>query len=132
MSLFSKLLNALKGKPPGGSDRYIPIYVYSNRCQELIVGQIDIMNEVSLADEGGSYYVRKVLHTSGKDRCFGQVEVEVWLDQNKRIARSEVQGGRWLTVDEFEAELARQAEEAARVAEETETTKNAQDSDHGA
>ena len=29
------------------------------------------MNETSLSDAGdGSYYVRKVVHTSGKNRCF--------------------------------------------------------------
>jgi hypothetical protein len=112
MSLFSKLLNAVKGKPPGGSDRYIPIYVYSNRCREAIAAQIDIMNEISLDDSYKGYFVRKVLHTSGKNRCFGQVEIEVWLDHNKEIVRQEVQGGRWLTKEEYQAELARQAEEA--------------------
>lgn len=113
MSLFTQLLNALKGKPPGGSQRYIPIYVYSNRCRELIVAQIDIMNEVSLDEDNKGYFVRKVLHTSGKDRCFGQVEIEVWLDHNKEIVRQEVQGGRWLTAQEYQAELTRPTEETA-------------------
>jgi len=111
MSLFTQLLNALKGKPPGGSDRYIPIYVYSNRCRELIVAQIDIMNEVSLDEDNKGYFVRKVLHTSGKDRCFGQVEIEVWLDHNKEIVRQAVQGGRWLTAAEYQAELTKPIEE---------------------
>ena len=112
MSLFSKLLNAFQGKPPGGSDRYIPIYVYSNRCREPSAAQIDIMNEISLNDDSKGYFVRKVLHTSGKNRCFGQVEIEVWLDSGKKIERHEVQGGRWLTKEEYQAELTRQAEEA--------------------
>ena len=65
------------------------------------------MNEISLDDENqGGYYVRKVLHTSGKDRCFGEVEFEIWLDSKKRIVRQEVHGGRWLSVDEYEAEVA--------------------------
>lgn len=117
MSLFSKLLNALKGKPPSGSDRYIPIYVYSNRCREPLAAQIDIMNEISRDDDYKGYFVRKVLHTSGKNRCYGQVEIEVWLDSEKRIVRQEVTGGRWLTQEEYQAELARQAEAAEEEAE---------------
>jgi hypothetical protein len=51
--------------------------------------------------------VRKVLHTSGASRCFGQVEVQVWLDGKKQITRHEVQGGRWLTAEEYAAEIER-------------------------
>ena len=83
------------------------------------------MNETSLADEGG-YYVRKGLHTSGKNRCFDQVEVELWLNAKKQIVRHEVQGGQWLTADEYEAEVARLEEaeaeaEAAAEADKTQT-----------
>ena len=104
MGFFKRWMNALSGTAPTGSDRYLPIYVFSNRCREAVVGQVDMLNELSLADEGG-YYVRKVLHTSGKSRCFGQVEVEVWLDSKKHIVRNAVQGGRWLTADEYQTEL---------------------------
>jgi hypothetical protein len=107
MSFFTRFLNSLKGQAPTGSDRYLPIYVYSNRCREPIVGQLDLMNEISLADEGG-YYGRKVLHTSGKQRCFSQVEVELWLDPKKRVTHYEVQGGRWLTAEEYAAALEEQ------------------------
>lgn len=108
MSFLSKLFGPLFGKPaPAGSDRYLPIYVLSHRCREAVAGQIDLMNEVSLDDENaGGYYVRKVLHTSGKSRCFGEVEVEVWLDGKKRVVRQEVHGGRWLSSDDYEAEIA--------------------------
>lgn len=121
MGFFSKLFGAFQGKPPTGNDRYIPIYVLSNRCHEPIAGHIDMMNEISLDDENkASYYTRKVLHSSGKDRCFAQVEVEVWFDSHKRIVRQEVQGGRWLTSEEYHAELMRQAGEAAARAAEAE------------
>ena len=107
MSFLTRFFNTLKGQAPTGSDRYLPIYVYSNRCREPIVGQLDLMNEISLADEGG-YYGRKVLHTSGKQRCFAQVEVELWLDAKKRITHYEVQGGRWLTAEEYAQALEEQ------------------------
>jgi hypothetical protein len=116
MSFFSKLFAPFTGKGPSGSDRYLPIYAFSTRCREPVAGQVDMMNETSLDDENqGGYYVRKVLHTSGKGRCFGEVEFELWLDGKKRIVRHEVHGGRWLTAAEYETEV---AEAEARAAEE--------------
>jgi hypothetical protein len=106
MSFLSKLFGPLFGRTPSGSDRYLAIYALSHRCHEAVAGQVDLMNEVSLDDENaGGYYVRKVLHTSGKGRCFGEVEFELWLDSKKRLVRQEVHGGRWLSVDEYEGEL---------------------------
>lgn len=117
MGFFSKIMAAFTGKAPGGSDRYLPIYVLDHRCREPIAGQIDLLNELSLAeDEGAGYYVRKVLHTSGAGRCFGQVEVQLWLDNKKQIKQHEVQGGRWLTAEEYAAELERRAAEAEAAA----------------
>jgi multidrug efflux pump subunit AcrA (membrane-fusion protein) len=113
MAFFSRLLNSLKGKPPMGDDRYLTIYVWGNRCREPIAAQVDLMNELSLTDDGdGSYYVRKVVHSAGKHRCFDQVEVELRLDAKKRVADHTVTGGRWLTAQEYEAEVARLAAEA--------------------
>lgn len=117
MGFFSKIMAAFTGKAPSGSERYLPIYVLDHRCREPIAGQIDLLNELSLTEEeGAGYYVRKVLHTSGANRCFGQVEVQVWLDGKKQIKQHEVQGGRWLTAEEFAAEMGRQAAEAEEAA----------------
>ncbi len=113
MGFFSRIMAAFTGKAPRGSDRYLPIYVLDHRCREPIAGQIDLLNELSLAEEeGGGYYVRKVLHTSGASRCFGQVEVQLWLDGKKQIKQHEVQGGRWLTAEEYTAEVDRQVQAA--------------------
>ena len=121
MGFFSKIIAAFTGKAPSGSDRYLPLYVIDHRCHEPISGQVDMLNELSLAEEGG-YYVRKVLHTSGKSRCFGQVEVQLWLDSKKQITRHEVQGGRWLTAEEYAAEIERQAQEAEDAADDASDT----------
>jgi len=112
MGFFAKIMAAFTGKAPAGSDRYLPIYVLDHRCREPISGQVDLLNELSLAEAEGGYYVRKVLHTAGKSRCFGQVEVQLWLDGKKQITRHEIQGGRWLTAEEYAAEIERRAQEA--------------------
>lgn len=103
MSFFQKLSDLFRGGRP--AERMLPIYAYSRRCREPVAGTVDLFNELSQPDdEEYAYYVRKVLHTSGRNRCFDEIEVQIWFDKNKRIAHQEVQGGRWLTEDEYLAE----------------------------
>lgn len=102
------MLGLFTGSGSGSSGRYVNIYVLSLRCNEPLVGQVDLVNELSRTDDGDStYYTRKVIHTTGERRCFTQVEVELYFDQNKKILRHEVTGGRWLTAEEYDAELER-------------------------
>ena len=109
MNLFQRIANLFRGGGGGSDSRFLPIYVLSRRCNEPIAGQLDMLNELSLADdeEDGAYYGRKVLHTSGERRCFDQVEVMLWFNSNKQLLRQEVAGGRWLEADEYARELAR-------------------------
>lgn len=109
MSFFKRLINLFTGSG-GGADggRMLPIYVLNHRCKEPVAGIVDRHNELSIIEDGDyRYYVRKVLHTSGRDRCFGEVEVQLWFDGNRQLKEHEVQGGRWLNAEEYEQELAR-------------------------
>jgi hypothetical protein len=107
MNFFKRLTSLFSGGS-APTNRHLTIYVLSRRCNEPIAGQIDLLNELSQPDEGDSaYYVRKVFSTSGQKRCFGQVEVELWLNSNKQVTEHTVQGGRWLEAEEYERELAR-------------------------
>lgn len=101
MSFFQRLASLFGGKP-AVDNRFMPIYVLSHRCREALAGQVDLLNDLSLADEGAAYFVRKVLHTTGRNRCFDQVEVQLWLDANKKLVNKEVSGGRWLELEEYE------------------------------
>jgi hypothetical protein len=96
------------GGSPRSGGRYITLYLLSRRCNEPISGQVDTLNELSASDDAQyTYYARKVIHTSGEHRCFDQVEVNLYFNQNKQIVHHEVQGGRWLTAEEYDQELAR-------------------------
>ncbi len=107
MNFLQRIAAFFRGSGGGPSNRYLTVYVLSRRCREPIAGQVDLLNELSLSDDDAySYYARKVFHTSGAQRCFGQVEVTLHFDANKRIAHHDVQGGDWLTREEYEAELA--------------------------
>lgn len=108
MGFLQRLANLFKGGGgPSQSDRYVPVYVLSRRCNEPLAGQVDLYNELSIAEAEYDFYARKVLHTSGHRRCFDQVEVELWFDGKKKLAHHEVHGGRWLTAEEYATELAR-------------------------
>jgi hypothetical protein len=96
------------GGVPKGDKRYLTIYALSRRCNEPVSGQVDLLNELSRADDSAyAYHSRKVLHTSGERRCFSQVEISLYFNQDKQIVQHEVEGGRWLTGEEYAVELAR-------------------------
>ena len=87
---------------PPATDRYLPVYVLEHALPraDRRPGRPDERDQPGRRGDGG-YYARKVLHTSGKNRCFDQVEVEIWLDDKKQLVRHEVQGGQWLTAEEY-------------------------------
>ncbi len=107
MSFLKKLTSIFTG-PGRGGQRMLTVYVLSTRCQEPLQAEIDLLNALSQSDDPDStYYTRKVIQGSGRNRCFTQVEVELWFDGNKNILRHQVSGGRWLTAEEYQVELER-------------------------
>jgi len=103
MNFLKRIASFFQGGGTASRGRHFPIYVLSRRCREPLVGQIDLLNEISLTEEDDSaYYTRKVLHTTGRTRCFDQVEVLVWFTKDKQLLRHEVQGGTWLAEEEYE------------------------------
>ncbi|MBI3960472.1 MAG: hypothetical protein HY328_16795 [Chloroflexi bacterium] len=107
MSLLKRLASLFTGRPSSGS-RNLTIYVLSNRCKEPLSAEVDTLNALSGSDDGdAAYYTRKVIQGTGKNRCFAQVEVELWFDSGRKLLRHAVSGGRWLTAEEYAAELER-------------------------
>ncbi len=133
MGFIQDVINSFKSifgaqRPPGtGDDRYLTVFLYSNRCREALHARIDRMNELSIAEPSddvdadpesvtppnAAWYVRKVVHTSGERRCFGEVEVELWLDNRKQVIQHVVKGGRWLEEDEYNALIDEEIERLA-------------------
>lgn len=106
MGLWNRIASLFGGRSTTGS-RYRMVYALNYRCKEPVSGQVDLFNELSRAEEGSGFQVRKVLHTSGAQRCFSEVEIWLHFDKNKNVIEHEVTGGKWLDADEFEAEQAR-------------------------
>ena len=107
MGFLKRLASLFTGGSRGGTRMFF-IYVLSLRCNEPIAASVDMLSELSQSDEDRTaFFTRKILQGSGKNRCFTQVEVELWFDSNKKLVRHEVSGGRWLSISEYEAELVR-------------------------
>ncbi|MEZ4718885.1 MAG: hypothetical protein R2851_22745 [Caldilineaceae bacterium] len=64
------LKNLFGGGQRGAGDRFIPVYVLSYRCNEPMASRLNTMSRLSIDDGEHTFYVRKVLHTSGERRCF--------------------------------------------------------------
>ncbi len=110
MSLFDSLKKLFSGGSGGASQssrQAFTIYVQDHRCGEPVQGEVNMLNELSKGDDNAEFYVRKVLHTTGKKRCFSQVEVELWFDTRRNFLRHQITGGKWLTADEYTAALER-------------------------
>ena len=102
MNFLKRLFNPR----PRQDNRFFTVYAISHRCKEPLTGQVDMLNELSTDEESdAAFFTRKVLHTSGEDRCFASVEVMLWFDRNKNLLRSDVAGGRWLDAQEYAAAL---------------------------
>ncbi len=107
MSFLKRIASLFTGKA-GSNSRNLSIYVLSTRCNEPLSAEVDTLNALSGSDDSDSaYYTRKVIQGTGQKRCFAQVEVELWFDSGRALVRHAVSGGRWLTADEYDAEMER-------------------------
>ncbi len=80
--------------------RFHPVRVRCARCVEVLETRVDLHNDLSVRfDPRGrvqGYYVRKVLHGSGRNLCFAAVEVELFFDAQRRLVDRRIQGGTFL------------------------------------
>ena len=99
MGLLEKLASLFGARGGSGTDDAIHIYVECERCKSKVHVRLDRRHDISLREEGG-YYVRKEIMDS---KCFRLMVAEITFDSAYRIQSQEVQGGRFLTRQEFEA-----------------------------
>jgi hypothetical protein len=93
MGFLKKLFGGFDSKP---EKRYYTFHVKCNRCGEVIEGRVDLDNDLSLDDEGGStiYFVRKGL--VGSNRCFQQIEAEMKFTPNRTLIEQHATGGQFV------------------------------------
>ncbi len=80
------------------------VYVRCKRCGEPLQSRINLANDLSLADDGESWIVRKGLRGAGKNLCFETVEVTLYFNPQKtRLINAEAWGGELITAEEYAA-----------------------------
>jgi hypothetical protein len=99
MGLLEKLASLFGSTSSGATDDAIHIFVECERCKSRVHVRLDRRHDISAREEGG-YYVRKEIMDS---KCFRLMAAEITFDSAYRIQNREVQGGRFLTQEEFEA-----------------------------
>ncbi len=101
MSLFGRLKQLIHQKSE--AMRFYPVRVRCDRCGEILETRVNLHNDLSARyDERGrvqGYFVRKVLHGSGRTRCFVAVEVELEFNARRELVSRRAHGGTF--VDEF-------------------------------
>ncbi len=94
MGLLDRLRSLAGGTPSHARDPGLYFHVRCDACGEVIRGRVSPQSELSQVDEGGGYFVRKVLVGQ---RCFRSIEVELqYADLGGKLLSREVHGGQFV------------------------------------
>jgi hypothetical protein len=99
MSFLDKIKKFFSGGAgAGGSAPMLDVTVRCDRCGEIIHGQVNLHNDLSVRYEGDDqfYYVRKGLVGGGETRCFQEVVIEYTFDSQRNVIDRQITGGRFV------------------------------------
>ena len=99
MGWLEKLGALFGGRAPSERDDAFHIYVECDRCKSKVHVRLDRRHDISQREEGG-YFVRKEIMDS---KCFRLMAAEITFDGSYRIQSQEVQGGRFISREEYDA-----------------------------
>ncbi|MBX3083802.1 MAG: hypothetical protein KF716_19365 [Anaerolineae bacterium] len=108
MEFLQRIAKALFGGGSGSGsgvagDVGLYYYVKSKKTGEIIRLRVNPNNDLSETDEGGSYFVRKLLHGT---RTYDPIEVELTYDKNRKMTEIKITGGDQVDRAAFEAQQA--------------------------
>ena len=91
---FKSLFSSSEGQDKTG----YYVYVRCDRCGEIIHGQINLHNDLSVQYEGDDqyYYCRKGLVGGRETRCFQEVVIEYTFDAQRNVIDRRIEGGRFV------------------------------------
>ncbi len=99
MGRLDRLTSLFSSPGSKEADDAIHIYVECGRCKSKVHVRLDKRHDISQA-EGGGYFVRKEIMDS---KCFRLMTAEITFDTSYRTQSQDVQGGRFISKDDFEA-----------------------------
>jgi hypothetical protein len=104
MALWDKLKQTLRAPLAKGRDEGIYFYVRCDRCGDRVRVRLnpmaDLQQEFGDSGNQSGYSVRKMVVDQ---RCFRPIEVRMRFDDQRRERSREIQGGEFLTQEEYDA-----------------------------
>lgn len=93
-------LKKLFGGGDSGSREKNALYVYARPqyCQKIVEVRINLLNDLSMTDDGKGYFVRKLATAT---RCPFPAEIYIYFDKNRRMTGSNVEKGELVSEEEF-------------------------------
>ncbi|KPK90090.1 MAG: hypothetical protein AMJ88_16660 [Anaerolineae bacterium SM23_ 63] len=82
------------------------VYIRCDDCGEKLRTRIDL--DFDLSDQYNdtedeiNYFCRKTL--IGSERCFSPIEVKLTFDEQRRLIDKKIQGGQFISEEEYQAE----------------------------
>lgn len=102
MSFLKKITSIFS--PGGGSKTPMYwVYVQCNRCNEKLRTNVNLNNDLSIryaeSNSDDTYFTHKTI--IGRNLCFQPIEVELSFDRQRNLVDKQIQGGRFITEEEF-------------------------------
>jgi len=86
-------------------------YVRPKGCEEVVRVRINRMNDISLADDGETFWAHKSVRGT---KCRQTAELDLYFDRNRRLANSEVKDGDLVDAHAYEEWMATKDQPAAQ------------------
>jgi hypothetical protein len=99
MDLLKRLFGG-GGSRPSSDAAGMYYYVRPRGCEEVVRVRIDRNNDLSMSDDGGSYWVHKVVRGV---KCRENVELDLFFDANRRLTDTQVKNGELVNEDAYRA-----------------------------
>lgn len=99
MSFLKKLFGSHDAKrSAAGDDQGFFLYVQCDQCGAKVRLRVHRQHDLNYTDDG--YVWRKTIIDS---RCFRPMPTEVRFNRSYQVVSSEIDGGRYISADEFDA-----------------------------
>lgn len=85
--------------------QHLKVYVKPKMCKTVLVLDIDLINQLSLNDDGDGYWVRKIANAP---RCPFEAEIVLHFDKNRKLINREITNGEFVTEADYQASIAGQ------------------------
>lgn len=99
MNFFRKLFGGPAGQPEG----ILHLYVRCDRCGAPIHVRINLFNDLAVEyderEQVGGYHLRKEMMDA---RCFRLIYAELHFDRNRRELSRTIEGGSFISQEEYE------------------------------